>query len=337
MKLYFHNNDGKAGKGMDARLHALYRPVQMNGMDPRTYYIENSPSPVLTPYVACYWESGTREHMEDGRYGIDGMDMDIKVNDLQLKFPASARVLPDGCTDILIDYSPEQERYTYSYCGNYMQPFAFPLSLTAPPAGAYTFGVRFFPGGAPFVHGQSLDLFTDRRVPMEDCWPVRWDELRLKMEETANFAERVQVMEHYLLQTTLRHSPTHHHADQDLLRNVLYRIFKEKGRLSVQDLALSEAVSERQLHRKVTEQVGISPKRFSEIVRFHQVLQGIHRGEFTDGAALAQAYGFYDQAHLIRQFRKFYGDTPLIAVQEHQRMLSEKYNHAAVPSVILES
>ncbi|MGQ8870962.1 DUF6597 domain-containing transcriptional factor [Paenibacillus sp. TSA_86.1] len=320
---------------MDARLHPLYRPVQMNGMDPRTYYIEHNPSPVLTPYVACYWESGTREYRDNGEDGTAAIG--FKVNDLMLKSTASARVLPDGCTDMLIDYDPVQDRYAYSYCGNYMEPFAFPLSLTAPPVGAYTFGVRFFPGGAPFLHGQSLDVFTDRRIPLEDCWPIRWDELRLKMEDTANFAERVQVMEHYLLQTTLRHSRTHHHADQDLLRNVLYRIFKEKGRLSVQDLALSEAVSERQLHRKVTEQVGISPKRFSEIVRFHQVLQGIHRGEFTDGAALAQAYGFYDQAHLIRQFRKFYGDTPLMAVQEHQLMLSEKYNHAAEHSVILES
>lgn len=320
---------------MDARLHALYRPVQMNGMDPRTYYIENSPSPVLTPYVACYWESGTREHMEDGKYGIDGMDMDIKVNDLRLKFPASARVLPDGCTDILIDYNPEQARHTYSYCGNYMQPFAFPLSLTAPPEGAYTFGVRFFPGGAPFLHGQSLDMFTDRRVPLEDCWPDRWDELQLKMEETRDFAQRVQVMESYLRRVTLRSSPIHHHADQDLLRNVLYRIFKDNGRLSIQDIAQGEAVSERQLHRKMTEQVGISPKRFSEIVRFHQVLHGIRKGLATDGAELAQTHGFYDQAHLIRQFRKFYGDTPLVAVQEHQQMLSEKYNDAAVSSVIL--
>lgn len=320
---------------MDARLHALYRPVQMNGMDPRTYYIENSPSPVLTPYVACYWESGTREHKEDGKYGIDGMDMDIKVSDLMLKFPASARVLPDGCTDILIDYNPEQERYTYSYCGNYMQPFAFPLSPPAPSAGAYTFGVRFFPGGAPFLHGQSLDLFTDRRVPLEDCWPDRWDELQLKMEETRGFAQRVQVMESYLRRVTLRSRWAHHQADQDLLRNVLYRIFKDNGRLSIQDIAQGEAVSERQLHRKMTEQVGISPKRFSEIVRFHQVLHGIRKGLATDGAELAQTYGFYDQAHLIRQFRKFYGDTPLVAVQEHQQMLSEKYNDAAVSSVIL--
>ncbi|MGO4529722.1 DUF6597 domain-containing transcriptional factor [Paenibacillus sp. 2TAF8] len=320
---------------MDARLHPLYRPIQMNGIDPRTYYIEHDPSPVLTPYVACYWESGTRKYRDNGERGT--VAIGSKVNDLMLKSMASARVLPDGCTDILIDYNPEQARYTYSYCGNYMQPFAFPLSFTEPPVGEYTFGVRFFPGGAPFLHGQSLDLFTDRRIPLEDCWPTRWDELQLKMEETVNFAQRVQVMEHYLRQTTLRNSWAHHHADQDLLRNVLYRIFKEKGRLSVQDLALNEAVSERQLHRKMTEQVGISPKRFSEIIRFHEVLHGIRKGRATDGAELAQMHGFYDQAHLIRQFRKFYGDTPLIAIQEHQQMLSEKYNHGTERSVILES
>lgn len=318
---------------MDTLLHSLYRPVQLNGLDPRTYYIECDPSPVLKPYVACYWESGSRKHAEGD--GQDAVTMDIKVRDIMLKSATSARVLPDGCTDILIDYNPEKDRHAYSYCGNYMQPFAFPLSQTAPLAGAYTFGVRFFPGGAPFLHGQSLDLFTDQRIPLEDCWPIGWDELRIQMQEAMNFAERVQVMEHYLRRMIASSSWAPNQADQDLLRSVLHRIFKEKGTMSIQEIALREAVSERQLHRKMTEQVGISPKRFSEIVRFHQVLHGIRNGHTADGAALAQTYGFYDQAHLIRQFRKFYGDTPLAAVQEHQQMLSEKYNDAAISSVIL--
>ncbi|PYE42680.1 AraC family transcriptional regulator [Paenibacillus barcinonensis] len=314
---------------MHARLHSLYRPVQINGLDPRTYYIEHAPSPSLAPYAACYWESGTRNYIENDEYGGEAGVWATE----HWKSATSARILPDGCTDILIHYDAEQARYSYSYCGNYTQPFAFPLSFAAPPAGAYTFGVRFFPGGAPFLHGQSLDLFTDRRIPLEDCWPLTWDDLRGKMEETVNFAARVQVMDQYLSQMTLRNSCTQ--ADQDLLQNVLYRIFRNNGRASVQDIAKSEVISERQLHRKVTEQVGISPKRFSEIVRFHQVMHGIRAGQFTDGVTLAQQYGFYDQAHLIRQFRKFYGDTPMTAVREQQLLLSEKYNLSPASSVIL--
>nr|WP_145403421.1 helix-turn-helix domain-containing protein [Paenibacillus xylanexedens] len=315
---------------MHARLHSLYRPVQINGLDPRTYYIEHAPSPSLAAYVACYWESGTRDAVEnDQRFEEAGISFAHHP-----KSTASARVLPDGCTDMLVQYDAEQACFSYSYCGNYTQPFAFPLLPVSPPAGAYTFGVRFFPGGAPFLHGQPLDLFTDRRIPLEDCWPLKWDELQMKMEETVDFAARVQMMDQYLNQMTLRNSCTQ--ADQDLLQNVLYRIFKNKGRTSVQDIAAGEVISERQLHRKVTEQVGISPKRLSEIVRFHEVMHGIRESRFTDGVTIAQQYGFYDQAHLIRQFRKFYGDTPLTAIREQQQMLSEKYNLSSVSSVILE-
>ncbi|MBB6024818.1 AraC-like DNA-binding protein [Paenibacillus sp. JGP012] len=315
---------------MHARLHSLYRPVQINGLDPRTYYIEHAPSPSLAAYVACYWESGTRDPVENDQC-FEGPGNSF---DQHPKSTASARVLPDGCNDMLVHYDAEQARFSYSYCGNYTQPFAFPLLPASPPAGAYTFGVRFFPGGAPFLHGQSLDLFTDRRIPLEDCWPLKWDELQMKMEEAVNFAARVQVMDQYLSQMTLRNSCTQ--ADQHLLQNVLHRIFKNKGRTSVQDIAKGEIVSERQLHRKVTEQVGISPKRLSEIVRFHEVMHGIREARFTDGVTIAQQYGFYDQAHLIRQFGKFYGDTPLTAIREQQQMLSEKYNLSSVSSVILE-
>ncbi|WP_440117301.1 helix-turn-helix domain-containing protein [Paenibacillus sp. QZ-Y1] len=309
---------------MDPSLHPLFKPIQINGTYLNSYYVEQIPAAGLMAYVACYWESGSLPYTHEDVAMKEGRDQSVMT--------VPARVLPDGCTDMLITYDSVSSVHSYAYCGNYTQPFAIPEpSDDGPAAGEYTFGVRFFPGGAYNFHGMPLEWFTDKRIPLQECWPEKLNELQERMAETNHFAERVTVMNAYLSPLSVQAST----YDNDLMKSVLHRIFVDGGRMSVQELAIREVISERQLHRKFSEWVGISPKRFSEVVRFHRVLASIHQGQTADWAMLAQNYGFYDQAHLIRHFRKFYGETPLTAAKEHGRMLSDLYNRSAAPSVIL--
>ncbi|OAX50495.1 helix-turn-helix domain-containing protein [Paenibacillus sp. AD87] len=303
---------------MDHSLHPLFRPIQMNGTDRNTYYIEQIPSISLMAHVACYWESGSIPHTGEQD---------------QEPISVPARVLPDGCTDMLITYDSVRSAHSYVYCGNYTHPFAVPEAFDVSPSADYTFGVRFFPGGAYVFHGLPLEGFTDMRIPLEECWPVRLNELQERIAGTRIFEERVQVMNAYLSPLSVQTNT----YENDLMKNALHRIFIDGGRMSVSELAMREVVSERQLHRKFAEWIGISPKRFSEVVRFHRVLGSIHQGHTADGVALALNHGFFDQAHLIRQFRKFYGETPLTAAKEHQQRLSDLYNKSVAPSDILRS
>ncbi|WP_340400903.1 helix-turn-helix domain-containing protein [Paenibacillus sp. FSL H8-0079] len=311
---------------MDHSLHPLFKPIQINGTYPDSYYVEKIPAAGLMAYVACYWESGSLPNTHADVTWGEGREPSVMT--------VPARVLPDGCTDMLITYDPVCSEHSYAYCGNYTQPFAVPeRSDDGSPAGDYTFGVRFFPGGAHVFHGMPLEWFTDKRIALQECWPEKLNELQERMAETNRFAERVEVMNAYLSPLSMQAST----SENDLMKNVLHRIFIDGGRMTVQELAMREVISERQLHRKFSEWVGISPKRFSEVVRFHRVLNDIHQGNTADWAMLAQNHGFFDQAHLIRQFRKFYGETPLTAAKEHGRMLSDLYNRSVEPSVILKS
>ncbi|WP_458125709.1 helix-turn-helix domain-containing protein [Paenibacillus sp. Z3-2] len=311
---------------MDHSLHPLFKPIQINGTYPNSYYVEKIPAADLMAYVACYWESGSLPNTHADVAAGEGRERSVMT--------VPARVLPDGCTDMLITYDPVCSVHSYAYCGNYTEPFAVPESSDDDaPAGDYTFGVRFFPGGAHVFHGMPLEWFTDKRIALQECWPEKLNELQERMAETNSFTERVEVMNTYLSPLSVQAST----YENDLMKNVLHRIFKDGGRMSVQEIALREVVSERQLHRKFSEWIGISPKRFSEVVRFHRVLGSIHQGHTADWAMLAQNHGFFDQAHLIRQFRKFYGETPLTAARERGRMLSDLYNRSVAPSVILKS
>ncbi|WP_052488014.1 helix-turn-helix domain-containing protein [Gordoniibacillus kamchatkensis] len=66
--------------------------------------------------------------------------------------------------------------------------------------------------------------------------------------------------------------------------------------------------------------IGLGPKKFSEIVRFQNVVAAIGAGRVADWPALALRHGYFDQAHFIRDFKQFYGDTPMAAAEEYRSM-----------------
>src|SRR5205807_886319 len=69
-------------------------------------------------------------------------------------------------------------------------------------------------------------------------------------------------------------------------------------------------VSERHLRRVFRDAVGVSPKVFAKLARFHRALGVAREGLHARWAGIAAAAGYYDQAHLIADFRAIAGVTP---------------------------
>ncbi len=69
-------------------------------------------------------------------------------------------------------------------------------------------------------------------------------------------------------------------------------------------------MSPRQLRRFFDTYIGFSPKTFSRIVRFQSVLAALRRAPQNDWNSLCFAFGYYDQAHFIHEFKEFYGLPP---------------------------
>jgi transcriptional regulator GlxA family with amidase domain len=70
-------------------------------------------------------------------------------------------------------------------------------------------------------------------------------------------------------------------------------------------------VNGRKLERLFRRDVGLSPKLLARIVRFQNVIATVERNARRDWAALALDCGYYDQAHLINDFRRFAGMSPV--------------------------
>lgn len=75
-------------------------------------------------------------------------------------------------------------------------------------------------------------------------------------------------------------------------------------------LAQETGYSLRYLRKKFDDYIGLSPKLFSEIIRFQNSLNMIISKDIFNWWDIVSENGYYDQAHFINQFRKFSHLTP---------------------------
>lgn len=288
---------------MGVQWHSLFQPIQANGRVSAQPYREWRPSPALLPYISCYWAS---EPLSDAAmsFGVNATAID--------------RVIPDGCTDILFEQDLKEPGYRVRFCGMFDSPFPIVYDTARP---VRKLGVRFLPGGAHVFLKASLSEFTNRDNSLEAIELGAARELGDRVFAEPSVEARIQVIEQYLIGLL----PTRGCPEDHRMNNMLYQILDTRGNVSVAALAESECISPRQLHRKFNQWIGMGPKRFSEIVRFQAVVGDIRHKQHHDWTTLALRHGFFDQAHLNHEFKRFYGATPSAAAEEY-RSMSVLYN-----------
>lgn len=85
------------------------------------------------------------------------------------------------------------------------------------------------------------------------------------------------------------------------------------GTMPIRDVARDIGWSERHLHTLFTRELGLSPKPAARIIRFDRARRRLERGVVAgrpEIAGVAADCGYFDQAHLIRDWKQFTGLTP---------------------------
>ena len=88
------------------------------------------------------------------------------------------------------------------------------------------------------------------------------------------------------------------------------RILSSSGKLSSADLAAQAGIGVRQFQREFFARFGASPKLFSRIVRFQNALDTKARSSRKSWTDVAHELGYYDQMHMVHDFRDFTGQSP---------------------------
>ena len=88
------------------------------------------------------------------------------------------------------------------------------------------------------------------------------------------------------------------------------------GNDDVVSLANAACLSRKQFERVFSEQVGVNPKTFSRTVRFQRALRVLELKPHISLTALAHECGYFDQSHMIKEFKTFSGYTPTEYIAE---------------------
>lgn len=99
--------------------------------------------------------------------------------------------------------------------------------------------------------------------------------------------------------------------DHHLIASIQQYLLQNKGTVSSRNLQHFTGYSERHLERKFEYYIGMSPKKYGNIIRLHYFLSLINNEiEDKNMAFLSYEAGYSDQSHLIREFKNNIGLTP---------------------------
>ncbi len=102
------------------------------------------------------------------------------------------------------------------------------------------------------------------------------------------------------------------HRQTSALTHQATKLLREThGNLKINDLETHTGYSRRTLQRQFAEDLGLSPKTFSRIVRCQNAIHDINRHTDVVLSDLAFDLGFSDQSHFQREFKKFVNATPV--------------------------
>lgn len=143
-------------------------------------------------------------------------------------------------------------------------------------------------------------------IAVEDVFKDRLESFRESLFDKKNPLSIIHDLNFFFTQFLSEEMGFEHH----FITAVQQYILQHKGSVSSKDLEHFTGYSERHLERKFENHMGMSPKKYSNIIRLHYFLSLMNKGMDENMTMLSYQAGYSDQSHLIREFRNNVGLTP---------------------------
>jgi len=250
-------------------------------------YQEYSPDIRLSHLVECYWTfSGYIEE------------------------ELTSRILPDGCVDVIVSFRNDSVQsamrpllpYLVGTTTGYIE-----LSYTKH---VDMLGIRFNPAGITAFTRVPIYELTNLNVELsqvESLFDKHFFELLPEKKKTE---ERIAYINDYLIDKMC----DVFNLDVPIIV-AANRIKQANGNISIEELSKQSCLCQRQLERRFKSAIGISPKAFSRIAKFRNAVHLLRTNPKQSLYSTALDCGYYDHAHLIKEFKALSGNTPSVYMQ----------------------
>ena len=199
-------------------------------------------------------------------------------------------IVPDGCMDII--YQNDELILVGAMDEG--------IVVSAKP-NDYSFGIRFKPAVFAYLIDKKCSSFTNRILPLKDVSQELFDLLNFNEKDENTKVESLnRLFETLFKDIKLNENISH----------VISQIIKNKGDIQINDMLKSIKISQRQLERLFLNYVGYSPKKFSNIIRFFYTYKDLLKSGTDNLIEKAYDYGYCDQAHFNKEFKKFSNFSP---------------------------
>ena len=263
------------------KLHKIYHPITAAPFKCTEDYMEFEPCNALKPYIRCFWGSVKTVVQEEG--SADTIDI----------------VTPDTCMDILFTADFSNNKIENSFCGiddrtfvtlnNHMEKKTF-----------FRFAVRFYAWGVSMFAEESMKDTKNAFFDADHHFSKIKREIEKQLFDVKNICQFIPIAEKILLDHFQEN-----HQNPNVFQAVS-KILESRGTITMTDLQQEIPIGNRQLERLFLEYIGVSPKSLASMVRYQYLWNELlcHK-DFNIADAVYQ-YGYSDQAHLCRDFKKYH-------------------------------
>jgi AraC-like DNA-binding protein len=171
---------------------------------------------------------------------------------------------------------------------------------------------------AGMVFGRPAGELACEIVELDDLLGHEGRELSERLQAARDWDARFAIVDGWLL----RRLDAARRPPHPAVAAAWGRLVDSGGREPVAQLAADLGWSRRHLTKRFTAEVGVPPKTYARIVRFERARELIARADRASLGQVAIDAGYYDQAHLNRDFRELAGAPPtqLPSVQDATRV-----------------
>ena len=241
--------------------------------------------------------------------------------------PALERIMPTAGVDLMLNLDADEFR---TYHGDDLSDVhRAPGAILGGPHTTATVidtlnmrccvSVMFRPGAARALFGVPMTEASDALVPLEALWGHDGATLRDRVLEAAIPAQKLHVVEDVLLERITGRQPE---------RSILCAAAALENGARVADATDQTGLSARTFVRMFREHFGLTPKRFARVGRLQRLLRSVASDRDIDWARAAVEHGFFDQSHLVNDFRELTGITPTA----YEARSADAHNHVPVAS-----